>query len=585
MYQLGYEIETLSPVILTQISGDTNMVSTLDYIPGTVVQGIFANRYIKTSNLHSDAHEDPTFHKWFLNSGIIFTNAYIAYEKDGKKVYFSPTPFSISKYKITGPETKKIRAFDSLIKDPNSRQKDQLEQQKDKLEQQKDPMEPYCIIEDNKIFTKNVKKSINFHHARENRLRGHSEEGTIFNYESLDSGQIFAGRILGSENDLKQIKFLIESQEKIRIGRSKNVQYGEAKLTWISNNPEKYESELQGFLPENLNSNFKLTFLSSAIIYNEHGFSSASISTLRDYLAESLNFHTLNLTVDDISIIKSFKRAEIVENFVGKWLLKKPSENSIKAGSCFEIKIQVTDDQFDKDIKESLLKLQKTGIGERTGEGFGRFAINLQKKEKYELHKLEGEETEDESRGNAREPDGEIPDLVKGIVKSIILNSYKTRIEAKALEDCSDFLKEKSRIPPNSLLGKMELMLRDSDSPEKFMMAIEAFPQLTKNKLDRCRNEKMKETLYSFMVPRKNNSKDEKNVAVNNDAYKKKESEIFPPFDKDLDLDEACTLISFDPKEDKNTRASLYFHYWITFLTNIRKKSKKIPVVIERREN
>ncbi|WP_269849658.1 hypothetical protein [Methanosarcina horonobensis] len=47
MYQLTYEIETLSPVLLTQISGDTNMVSTLDYIPGTVVQGIFANNYIK----------------------------------------------------------------------------------------------------------------------------------------------------------------------------------------------------------------------------------------------------------------------------------------------------------------------------------------------------------------------------------------------------------------------------------------------------------------------------------------------------------------------------------------------------------
>ncbi|AKB67857.1 hypothetical protein [Methanosarcina mazei] len=578
MYQLVYEIETLSPVLLTQLSGDMNMVSTLDYIPGTVVQGIFANKYIKTSNLQLDAHEDPMFHKWFLNSGVIFTNAYIANEEDGKKVYFSPTPLSISKYKIANSEGKIIEAFDLLIEDPDSKQKDQVEKQKDQ-------MEPYCRIESCKIFTNYVSKSINFHHARENRLKGHSEEGTIFNYESLDSGQIFAGRILGSENDLKQIKALIESQEKIRIGRSKNVQYGEAKLKWISNDPEKYESELQGFLPDKLNSKFILTFLSPAIIYNEYGFSSASISTLREYLAESLNFETLNLTVDDISIIKSFKRTEVVENFVGKWFLKKPSENLIKAGSCFEIKIQVTDDQFDKDIKESLLKLQKTGIGERTGEGFGRFAINLQKKEKYELNKSEDEEKEDGPREDVRKPDGEIPDMVKGIVKDVILNSYKTRIEAKALEDCSGFLKEKSRIPSNSLLGKLDLMLRDSESPEKFMMAFETFPQLTKNKLDRCRNKEMKETLYSFLVPRKDNSKDKKDVAVSKDLYKKKEYEIFPQFDEDYDLNEACILISFDPKEDEDTRSSLYFHYWITFLTKMRKESKKTPVVRERREN
>lgn len=577
MHQLVYEIETLSPVLFTLISGDMNMVSTLDYIPGTVVQGIFANKYIKTENLQSDAHEDPAFHKWFLNSGLIFTNAYIADEENGQKVYFFPTPFSINKYKIAKPEAEKNKAFDLMIEDPDTEQKDNAG--------------PYCRIErrqqieDSKIFTKNVKKSINFHHARENRLRGHSEEGTIFNYESLDAGQIFAGRILGSETDLKQIKILFENQGKIRIGRSKNTQYGEAELRWISNEPEKYESELQGFTPDQLQDNFILTFLSPAIIYNECGFASASISDLRRSLAESLNLDTLNLTTDNIAITKSFKRTEIVENFVGKWLLKKPSENSIKAGSCFEIKIHVASDQFDKNIKESLLQLHKTGIGERTGEGFGRFAINLQEVKNYELHKLDEEETKDEQKGKVKKPDGKIPDLAKGTVKNVILNSYCTRIEARALEDCSGFLKEKGRIPSNSLIGKMELMLRDSGSPKKFMEDIEAFPQLTKNKLDRCRNEKKKETLYSFLVPRKNNSRDEKAVSVNQDVYKTKACEIFTQFDEDNDLNEACALISFDPKENEDTRSMLYFHYWITFLTKMRKESKKIPALRERGEN
>lgn len=583
MYQLIYEIETLSPVLLTQISGDMNMVSTLDYISGTVIQGIFAKEYLKTKNLHSEAHEDQIFYEWFLNSGLIFTNAYIADdERDGQKAYFFPTPFSIHDYKISKDEDEKKTAFDLMKKLVDDKQTRHISDYC-RIEDGKIFTSDYCRVEDSKIFTKNVKRSINFHHARENRLRGHSEEGTIFNYESLDSGQTFAGRILGSEKDLKEFKTQFENQEKIRIGRSKNTQYGEAKLTWISGDPEKYESEVQGFVPDELKSEFTLTFISSAIIYNEYGFASASISDLRRYLVESLKQESPDLTQENIVIVKSFKRTEIVENFVGQWLLKKPSESSIKAGSCFEI--DFSSDQFDNNIKESLLKLQKTGIGERTGEGFGRFAINLQKTEKYELHKSEDEETKGEPKGNVRKPDGEIPDLVKGIVKSVILNSYYTRIEAKALEDCSDFLKERGRIPSNSLIGKMELMLRDSDSPKKFMTAIEAFPQLTKNKLDRCRNEKKKETLHNLLVPRKDNYKDEKDVSVNKDVYKLKEYEIFTKFDGDYDLNEACALISFDPKEDEDTRSILYSHYWMIFLTKMRKESKKIPVVRERREN
>ncbi|WP_269849661.1 hypothetical protein [Methanosarcina horonobensis] len=71
--------------------------------------------------------------------------------------------------------------------------------------------------------------------------------------------------------------------------------------------------------------------------------------------------------------------------------------------------------------------------------------------------------------------------------------------------------------------------------------------------------------MYSFVVPKKNNSKDEKDVSVNKDVYKAKEYEIFTQFDEDYNLNETCTLINFDPKEDEDTRSRLYFHYWITF--------------------
>jgi len=320
---------------------------------------------------------------------------------------------------------------------------------------------------------------------------------------------------------------------------------------------------VQGFVPNELNSSFILTFLSPAIIYNNFGFASASINDLRRLLAKSLNLEALNLASENIVIKKSFKRTEIIENFVGKWMLKKPSENSIKAGSCFEIEIRVADDQFGKikeSLKESLLELQKAGIGERTGEGFGRFAIDLQKVNKYELNKPDEEETKSEQKGKVKKPAGEIPELTKGIIKNVILNSYYTRIEAKALGDCSDFLYRKERVPSNSLIGRMELMLRDSKSSKEFMKKIDSFPQLTRNKLERCRNEEKKETLFYFVVPKPNISTDKETAYIN------KEAEVFNNLSIDADLAKACDLINFYPEKNPDSKFEFYSHYWLTFL-------------------
>lgn len=579
MHQLLYEIETLSPVLLTQISGDMNMVSTLDYIPGTVVQGIFAKKYIKEKKLQSDAHEDHTFYEWFLNSGLIFTNAYITEDEvDNQKAYFFPTPFSIHKYKIVELESGKNMAFDLMKEDPDKKQKNHVG--------------PYYLVKDKKIFTKNVEKSINFHHSRENRLRGHSKEGTIFNYESLDAGQTFAGRILGCETDLKQIKSLLESEKKIRIGRSKNTQYGEAKLTWISDEPEEYMSEIQGFIDDELKDDFILTFLSPAIIYNECGFASASINDLKRYLVQSLKHDSPDLTLKNIEVLKSFKKTEVVENFVGKWLLKKPSENSIKAGSCFQIRIQVADNQFDNKIKESLLKLQKTGIGERTGEGFGRFAINLQKKNKYELHKINNCKNNYGEHEETKKPEGNIPGLTEQMIEKVILHSYYTLIETRALSDCEGFLDYKDRIPSNYLIGKIELMLKDSNSPESFIQKIEALPDLTKKKLEKCKSEIKKEKLFDFLVKGPIDPKYEENDLENKICDSEdKEDRIFAnlTFDKKSketkDLKEVCGLISFYPYKDEVSKFKLYSHYWLTFLARMRKEKKRIPAIKERGEN
>jgi len=266
-HQLRYRIKTLSPIILPQISGDTNMVSTMDYIPGSVILGVFAEKYVKENKLGSDAHKDSNFHSWFLNSNLCFTNAYLT-EMDGTAaVECYPVPLSINSLK-----TDENQIFDLMLK---------------KIDKQTKSTSSYCCIENYDIRFASVNRSINFHNARKNRLKGRSDDGSIFNYESIDQNQEFAGRIIGTKKELDLFLRKFESEMKARIGRSKNIQYGQVALTLLSNGPEIFVSEIPSFKPEEVNSNFSLTFLSSTIIYDRNGFPSTSLMDLKFYLASS----------------------------------------------------------------------------------------------------------------------------------------------------------------------------------------------------------------------------------------------------------------------------------------------------------
>ncbi|MGC9046490.1 MAG: hypothetical protein ACP5JA_08755, partial [Thermodesulfovibrio sp.] len=62
MQAIRYSIKSLSPLLFASNTGDPNMVSTLDFIPGTHLRGMFANEYIKKRRLGENAHKDETFY-------------------------------------------------------------------------------------------------------------------------------------------------------------------------------------------------------------------------------------------------------------------------------------------------------------------------------------------------------------------------------------------------------------------------------------------------------------------------------------------------------------------------------------------
>lgn len=404
MHQMQYTIRTLSPVLLTSISGDTNIVSTLDYIPGSVIRGIFAQKYIEKKDLKFEAHKDELFYNCFLGSRLSFTNAYLSKSKDKNIIYYYPTPLSIQS------EKRDENKIYDLIK-------------KENRDEQTKYVGKYCALRGNSIDLLHASKSINFHNTRSNRIKGCSDDGSIYNYESLDPQQEFSGRIIGEKEVLEALFRSFGKCMDINIGRSKNIQYGKAKFTFISDKPEEFSSEVNTFKSDNIDdATFTVTLLSSAIIYNQFGFSSASLTDFKVYLAEYLAIDPENIKIE-----KVFKKAETNENFISIWQIKRPSETAIKAGSCFKIEIKGINNK----IKELLIELQKTGIGERTNEGFGRFALNLQN-----LH-IQGDlknnkKNVEEKEQASEKPPGKIPEIAKYIIKDAAIRSYIKYTENKA---------------------------------------------------------------------------------------------------------------------------------------------------------
>jgi len=493
MNKLSYIIKTLSPVLITQNVGDTNTVNTNEYIKGRAVLGIFASNFIKKNNLNNQAHLNDKFCRWFLDGNLRFSNAYI--KKNGR-VHF-PAPLSIQEKK-NGKEV-----FDLLFDNP-----------KDK--QTKSPGGFICI-EDNMIKKTSVKKSLNFHHARDPET-GTTKEGQIFNYEAIDWNQIFEGNISGRKEDLEEFIDFFGTEFTTYTGRSKMSQYGKI-LIQISDKTTEFD-----FGPDNLqidDNTISMTLLSDLIIYNDEGFSTTDV----DVLESQTGF----------KIEKAFIKTGEIENFVSIWGLRRPSEVCFLGGSTFLLKVSESD-------KTELIRLQKTGIGERRYEGYGRVLFGSQVKKNKYFPEDKKDDTE------IPRPAVPLPDITREIMRKTLKDLAEKHVKLNALKDASKFTRH---LPSKSLIGRLEAMAK-KDKGYNLSEKLKKLRNTATDKLKRCRSDN--ETLLDFL-----------------DKYPIKLEDIF----KNERIKKLASEISFSPKSDDLFSKKLYEIYFRTFFASLRKKANK----------
>ncbi|NLJ40451.1 MAG: hypothetical protein GX352_02390 [Clostridiales bacterium] len=422
MAYLPVRIKLLSPVVLSSDISGGSLTQTLDYIPGTSILGLFAAEYIKMVRPQK-AHLDDNFYKWFLRGDLTFTNAYLFKEGEYGDREMLPTPMALKREKTGG------RIINTLFSD---------------IDEQLVPLASYSFIWDKTIMKAEPEKRISFHHARD-RLTGHTKGEAIFEYESLLPGQIFNGGIRGTAEYLKVFKDMFGNRFEARLGKSKNTGYGRIKIELseieeASNTKTVLIGEQRDVI---------ITFVSHCILTNMLGFSEPSLRCLKEYLEKIWE-------PDSFKICGASARKVSVENHLSVWMMKRPLEIGLRAGST--IRICFYDHIPAEDIERGIQYIIENGIGERRGEGFGQVKVNMIPLEEY---------FEAGTTTELQKPSGELPGGVKTIFKLILESKLKDELEIQAYNDADKFVPlNKSGLPSSSLLGKLGLMIRKSNYKE-----------------------------------------------------------------------------------------------------------------------
>lgn len=537
-HKLEYTISNTAPLLFTAPDGDENMVTSLDYIPGSALHGYYANQLIRNMGLKSSqAQENEFFYQWFLEGHLAFTNAYLRYNDEYSESHrLYPVPSFI--------HTDKTReeVFNLILDKPEDSQ----------------GMKGFVAIKDGYLIRKSPGKSISFHLVRnaktrqaQERIDGHSTEGGIFHYESMEVGQEFHGYILGDEKSLTLFTELLANDSTIKLGRSISTQYGTCNITFgnIMSNDISVDDNLWGEKESNplpINQ-LLLYFISPVIVNNEYGYSTPDIANLLSILAKKLD-----LKKEEIKIISSFAREMENTSFIAHWKMGEPMMKGWIAGSSFLIQLKdglIGNGGFDG----KLSLLMQEGIGEKRHLGFGQVRLM------HSLPEING------ISSNNRKVEIDKPDMVSGLANQIIswiYNDYQERIIlATATRRASSYYEnnkennkenDKEIKLSTNLIGRLERIIQESRSPADLAEQIKQLRDKAQNPL-RKYNLNKESNLFDDLTN------------MNLETWRKS---------TDTDMFKLLNKLGEDFALEVNDK-ELYKKYWQVFLRTLRKAYKE----------
>ena len=466
MYSIRYKIYLESPIILSESGGASNIIYTKTFIPGSIIRGMFAGRYIQQQlGNNKDAHESRDFYKIFLSGNVSFGPAYIATPTTNNYKENFPLPLSLQHAKENETEV-----YELLLNDSDEQTK---------------PFQGYGRFENNFLCLQEVKKQFFFHHQRD-RTTGTPEEGLFFTYESLAPRQVFIGELRFIEEELSQEFYNIfnNCSPIYFIGKSKSSQYGQVRVNLDL--PQKAQDNIN-FTDREI----PLTFISETIIYDEFRFGITDRQRLENYLNEILQ------NTGSVKISKAFLKIKEIENYVSVWKLRRPSELSLGAGSCCLLQIL---NGHPSSVVSCLSELSFLGLGERREEGFGRVILGWQRRglrlavEETDLNNPSVSHIVSSTSASPSEP-------TKKLVSKIVKNYLIREVGKSAQKDTEAYnLRNISKSSISRLASAYHRLrfIKDDKNGDKFINFLKSLNPKIKEEIKAIRNNEGN-SLYSLL--------------------------------------------------------------------------------------
>jgi CRISPR-associated protein Csx10 len=343
MKGLKYTLVLEEPVLANSLAGDTNSARSLPYIPGGLMRGALVNAYVGKKEAG-----DKDFQCLFLNGKVRYLHAYPQLVRER----VLPVPLAWKTFKHQDQKT----VFD-------------FAQEVSEQDQLKSVTQAFYCQTTEDVLLLDLQWQLNVHTQRDavyGRARGEGQ-GEVYRYEALPAGTTLQGIVLVDEDvDLKAVKDLLENAN-VLLGKARTAGYGRAQIKDVETLEENWrENGLAR--PNGKVTKFTVTFLSETLLRDTHG----------QYSLDPLPALAGKLGGANLELVSAFRRAEVVGGFNRSWGLPLPQSLAIAAGSVFVVKCDAGIDVT------SLLELEEASLGERTAEGFGRFAVSFEQSPVFE---------------------------------------------------------------------------------------------------------------------------------------------------------------------------------------------------------
>ena len=451
---INIQLET--PVVVPQQTIG-NVVTSLDYIPGTYLLGPVMNALQQATD--KELFADVACAK------IQVSNAYLVV--NGKRG--RPIPLAFFCDKTAGADNKR-QMWNRLVEaEPSTKQ----------LKQQRSGY--IGELETGEALKWDRPRRFTLSHATVEDLsqRPTSDVGGVYTYEAIPAGTQLRThlRLRKSVSDLLGDGWQQHLPSVVRLGVAKKDDYGLASIAMVDESTTSDESTGQdnrSLIDDH--GQFSLWFVSDALLRNSALRPATGLNDLEGCLS------TLLSTKDDEVIVKARSnderlsvvlRTRRTEGWNQRWSLPRPSYIAILAGACavFEVVGWAARSTEKKDtLCDALKKLDCNGLGERRAEGFGEVAISDPMLDVKDAELSSIGKSNSHVRNGVASPIGP-DDPARNFAEQIEETAWRDVITRGALSLGSnprwrsDALKWTREKPPNSQLGTLRTALPQLATP------------------------------------------------------------------------------------------------------------------------